>query len=338
MAFNKLALIRYKVIDECLRNRGRRWTLEDLIEKVSYALYEYEGIFDGVSKRTIQLDLQMMRSDKLGYNAPIVVVDRKYYTYEDKEYSITKNSLSSQDLDKLSEVVRMLRQFKGFDYLEDISTIVSRLEGKIFQQKNIQQNLIDFEKNELLKGLEWIEPLLKAIKNRTVLNLTYQSFKAQQKSVFTVSPYLLKEYRNRWFLLCQITRQSGLSIYALDRILDIEENKMLTYTSPETPIENFFDDVIGVSKQLGQKASKIILQISSEQAPYIITKPLHHSQEIIKKDDNGIEISIELVINLELEREILGFGEHIRVLAPQHLKNRIAIRLQKALERYIPED
>ncbi|MEG0187151.1 MAG: WYL domain-containing protein, partial [Algoriella sp.] len=75
MATNKIALIRYQTIDKCLQNQFRKWTLEDLIEKVSEALYEYEGITSGVSKRTIQGDIQVMRSEKLGYNAPIVVVD-----------------------------------------------------------------------------------------------------------------------------------------------------------------------------------------------------------------------------------------------------------------------
>ena len=79
MPVSKNALIRYKTIDRCLRNRYRRWTLEDLIEACSDALYEYEGRDEGVSRRTVQLDIQMMRSDKLGYNAPIKVVDRKYY-------------------------------------------------------------------------------------------------------------------------------------------------------------------------------------------------------------------------------------------------------------------
>ena len=76
MANNKNALIRYKTIDKCLQNRYRKWTLEDLIEACSDALYEYEGKMMNVSKRTIQLDIQTMRSDKLGYNAPIIVVDR----------------------------------------------------------------------------------------------------------------------------------------------------------------------------------------------------------------------------------------------------------------------
>lgn len=62
MALNKNALIRYRTIDKCLQNRQRRWTLNDLIEACSDALYEYEGKALKVSKRTVQLDIQMMRS------------------------------------------------------------------------------------------------------------------------------------------------------------------------------------------------------------------------------------------------------------------------------------
>ena len=71
MPANRNALIRYKTIDNCLRNPYRRWTLEDLVDACSDALYEYEGIDKGISKRTVQMDIQMMRSEKLGYNAPL---------------------------------------------------------------------------------------------------------------------------------------------------------------------------------------------------------------------------------------------------------------------------
>ena len=72
MAINKLELICYKTIDDCLKNRFRKWTPEDLMQKVSDALYELESITSGVSRRTLHCDLQTMRSDKLNYNAPIV--------------------------------------------------------------------------------------------------------------------------------------------------------------------------------------------------------------------------------------------------------------------------
>src|SRR3954470_7811785 len=114
MPINKLALIRFKTIDNCLQNRLRKWTLEDLMKACSDAIYEYEGIANGVSRRTIQLDLQNMRSEKLGYNAPIIVLNKKYYTYEEKGYSITNSPITSQDLGTLSEVLGVLQQFKGF--------------------------------------------------------------------------------------------------------------------------------------------------------------------------------------------------------------------------------
>ncbi|MDR2840914.1 MAG: WYL domain-containing protein, partial [Paludibacter sp.] len=112
MPVNRNALIRYKTIDNCLQNRYRTWTLEDLIDACSDALYEYEGIDKGISRRTIQMDIQMMRSEKLGYNAPIVVYDHKYYKYDDRDYSITNTPLSEQDLRVMSEAVEVLRQFK----------------------------------------------------------------------------------------------------------------------------------------------------------------------------------------------------------------------------------
>lgn len=69
MPANKNALLRYKTIDNCLRNRQRRWTLQDLVDACSDALYDFDGIRKGISTRSVQLDIQMMRSDKLGYNA-----------------------------------------------------------------------------------------------------------------------------------------------------------------------------------------------------------------------------------------------------------------------------
>ena len=108
MPANKNALIRYKTIDRCLRNRFRLWTIDDLTEACSAALREMEGITKGVSVRTVQGDLQMMRSDKLGYNAPIEVFDRVYYRYADPNYSINEMPLTEDDCRLLRQAVEML--------------------------------------------------------------------------------------------------------------------------------------------------------------------------------------------------------------------------------------
>ncbi len=115
MPANKNALIRYKTIDRCLRNRYRRWTLDDLVDACSEALYDMEGITKGVCARTVQMDIQIMRSDKLGYNAPIVVYDKIYYTYADPDYSITEMPLSMDDCKLIKEAITLLDNKDNLD-------------------------------------------------------------------------------------------------------------------------------------------------------------------------------------------------------------------------------
>ena len=124
MPANKNALIRYKTIDNCLRNRYRRWTLDDLVEACSEALYDMEGIKKGVCTRTVQMDIQMMRSDKLGYNAPIEVYDRIYYRYADPGYSITEMPLSIEDCKLIKKTIDLLENCGKNDNRETIKVLL----------------------------------------------------------------------------------------------------------------------------------------------------------------------------------------------------------------------
>jgi hypothetical protein len=69
-------------------------------------------------------------------------------------------------------------------------------------------------------------------------------------------------------------------------------------------------------------------------APYIVTKPIHHSQEVVETLPHGVVFSIHVQLNFELEREILGFGDRIKVLAPERLKRRIKAQFENALDLY----
>lgn len=339
MAINKLALIRYKTIDDCLKNRRRKWTLDDLIDKVSAVLYECEGITTGVSKRTIQADLQLMRSDKLGYNAPIVVTDKKYYSYDDTAYSITNAPVNDADIDKMKEIVGVLKQFNGFNYFDEMSELIARLENNLYTSTKQSRNCIQFEDNKLLKGLHHITPLYQAILNERALLLEYKSFKAQDSQQKIYFPYLLKEYRNRWFLIAKPKKGNLLITLALDRIMEFQElpnEKFVYYDGVD--FERYFDDLLGVTKSEKDRAFKVILHVNKYHAPYILTKPLHKSQQILKEDETGVIIRIDVVLNFELEREILGFGECMKVLAPGILQSRIKKRLLKAADAYSGND
>ena len=337
MALNKNALIRYKTIDKCLQNSYRQWTLNDLIEACSNALYEYEEREVNVSKRTVQLDIQMMRSDKLGYNAPIEVYDKKYYRYEHPGYSITDIPLNENDMNVLSETVEMLKQFKDFSLFSELGGIIQRLEDKVYTEKTQQASIIHLDKNENLKGLEHLDILYQAILKKVVLRINYQSFKARNPSEIVFHPYILKEFNNRWFLVGRpgVEAKKPIVTFALDRILTIDYDITIPYKNENFNGDLYYKNTIGVTVLSEEHIQDIVLKIDRSNAPYVLTKPFHASQEIVERLDRGaVIIKLRVHINFEIERLILGFGETIEVLKPNSLRRRIKKKLQRAALLY----
>jgi predicted DNA-binding transcriptional regulator YafY len=331
MAINKNALIRYKTIDKCLQNNYKEWTLEDLIDACSDALFEYEGKESYVSKRTIQLDIQMMRSDKLGYNAPIVVYDRKYYRYENPEYSIVNIPVTDKDVKVMNEAIQLLKQFKDFSLFKEMDGVLQRLEDSVYSSQKNHRAIIHLDKNEQLKGLEFIDVIYEAIQNKMVIEVTYQSFSAKNSSKMMVHPQLLKEYNNRWFLLA--LQGEKLLTMALDRMIKIEQVMTIAYKDLQIDGDDYYKDIVGVTVA-NVRAERVQFRIDTKNAPYVITKPFHKSQRIISHGDNGVIFNIFVQINFELERLILGFGDSIEVIKPEKLRNRILKKLQTSVSHY----
>jgi len=335
MAINKNALIRYKTIDKCLQNKYRQWTLDDLIEACSDVLHEYEGREVNVSRRTIQLDIQMMRSDKLGYNAPIVVYDRKFYKYEDEDYSITDIPLTENDMNVLSETVEMLKQFKDFSLFSELGGIIQRLEDKVYSEKTHQASIIHLDKNENLKGLEHLDLLYQAILKKIVLRITYQSFKARNASKIIFHPFILKEYNNRWFLVGVAGNKSQIVTFALDRIMEVDYDLNIPYRNENFNGDLYYKNTIGVTVLDEKHIQEVILKIEKSNAPYVVTKPFHSTQEILETlEDGSVIVKLYVHINFELERLILGFGDAIEVVSPKILRKRIRRKLQDAVKKY----
>lgn len=309
--------------------------MEDLIECCSEALFEYEGRENPISKRTIQMDIQLMRSEKLGYNAPIVVYDKKYYKYEDDEFTITDIPLTETDMNVLTETVSMLKQFKDFSLFSDVSDILQRLEDKIYAEKSHTKPVIYLDKNENLKGLHYLDEIYQAIIKKVALVITYKSFKSKEENKFHFHPFILKEFNNRWFLIGKKKGSQPITNLALDRITAIDYDFTLPYLEENFDAESFYENVVGVTVNTGLKPKRIELWVDAENAPYVITKPLHATQRIIQQNEDGtIIVHLFIIPNYELERLLLGFGCGIEILRPENLRNRMKKILEKALNKY----
>ena len=335
MPASKNALIRYKTIDQCLQRRNRLWTLEDLIDACSDALYEYEGNMNGISKRTIQLDIQNMRSEKLGYNAPIVVTDHKYYSYSDPKFSITNSPITDFDMKAMTEAITVLKQLSGFSQFGELEEVINRLNDHVSSLQHKTQPVIFFEKNDRLRGLNYINMSYDAIVAKRPLDIMYKSFKSPKANPLRFSPYVLREYRNRWFLFGKAKGVNMILNLALDRIESMEMGDAKNYieNTDFDPVA-YFDKIVGVT--LYDKSEKnIVFWASAEHTPYIVTKPFHKTQQIIKQyEDGSADFVIRVIWNRELIREFLGFGEGLIVKSPRQLVKRMAEQSEGMYRNY----
>lgn len=236
----------------------------------------------------------------------------------------------------MSGAVEVLKQFNGFSYFSGMDDIVSRLEDHITSVRQKTTPIIDFEKNNSLTGLNYLDTIYRAILNKQAIQLKYRSFKARSAADFVFYPYLLKEYRNRWFVFGSKKKGNMLYNLALDRILEIvpapdEVYQENTFFDPAT----FLDDVIGVTKGINESPQEVCFRVNKENAPYVLTKPFHKSQHLVeKREDGSMVFQIKVVINQELHREFLGFGDGICVLSPPSLVRFIKGKLLAAAKQY----
>jgi hypothetical protein len=109
MPANLNALIRYTAINSCLNGGTRKCSIHDLIERCSRDLTEYRGRYQSISERTIRDDIRVMRSEMLGYNAPIKQYNGLYY-YSNPYYSIVRDNFLDSAL--FERIIKFLIDIK----------------------------------------------------------------------------------------------------------------------------------------------------------------------------------------------------------------------------------
>ncbi|MFV0211413.1 WYL domain-containing protein [Empedobacter falsenii] len=328
MAVNKNALIRYKTLDQCFSNPYRKFYINDLIEKCNEVLSDHYGEETTVSRRQIYLDIQFMRSDA-GYEAPIESYKdgrSVYYRYDDPEFTTESKPFTNEERLTIENTIELFSRIKGIPGFDAIDSIKTKLtEVKDNQSEN---KMIDFEENEFLIGIEHLTPLYNYIKNKQVLLVAYHSFKSIELQEFTISPYYLKQYNNRWFLFGWNHNGNYLQNLALDRIQSMESIKELYITS-KINFQEYFEDIIGVTNPLEKEVVNVKIQLSDSIIPYIKSKPIHGSQKIV---DNILHLNVKL--NYELESVILSHGENMKVLEPVELVQNLKSRIEKLKDFY----
>lgn len=352
------ALIRLQALDSCFRDRTKDYSFEELMEACCQALDEkIPGKRPGestVSDRQIRSDIAYMKDSK---NWGIDLKTPRYngstdnkkgfaisgnrsraraYKYANQDFSIMYSPLIEDEKNLKKSLSFILDYFKNKPDSAWLTAIGPRINDEL-NEEDFNVIIPDYNHYEDLKGFkEYFTKLYNAIVGKVVIRLEYLPFNGNLKS-WTLSPYFLKEYNNRWFLFAYNHDEKKLTNVALDRIerLDTANDKYIDSSTLEDfqdiTFDQYFDDIIGVSYPQGKQMEKVILKFSAARYPHVKTKHLHPYQ---RENDAERTLTIDLVPNRELIQTILSFGKDIEVIAPKSLRDEIVGIIQQMSENY----
>ena len=333
MPINRNAMLRYLELDRCFRNPGRKYQIEDLIEACNKRLEGRYGSGHKVSRRTVYNDIEFMSSSD-GWSAPVEKDKdgrKVFYKYEDQKFSINNAKVNDAELNQIQSALTVLQRFKGMPQFSWVSEIIAKLESSFDAKKEV--DVISFQHNEFLEGLEYLDILFNAIVYKKCLMVRYHSFKHENASDVLISPYYLKQFNNRWFLFAHNHESEYLQNMSLDRIRNIDEVKG-EYEQCEVDFEDYFYDIYGVSRPHDGELVEVELRFNAAQAPYIKTKPIHGSQKYKEDEDGSAQVRLKLIPTFEFRRLILSYGAACEIIAPEQLVNEIKEELRKHVSMY----
>lgn len=294
------SLLRHKIIIQKLRNHPAGF--KEIQNKLQSEadLLDTENLV--TSLRTFQRDLQ----DIASFYGIIIKYDRSqkfYFIENDAE-------------DEYNE-----RMFEALD---------------VFQALNLNQSFsayIQFDTRKP-KGTEHLNGILYAIQNKFQIQFRYRKFWSDEEELRTVEPYLLKEFRKRWYVFAYDLKQKEFRTFGLDRLsaLNISSNK---FQFPQKiNLREYFKDSFGIVGPSEGTVQDILLKFTNHQGSYIKTMPLHESQQIIKETPDEMLVKLKLIPTYDFLMEILYYGEFVQVLEPKHLADEIKQKFQKAVKLY----
>ena len=180
-------------------------------------------------------------------------------------------------------------------------------------------------------GQEFLQPIIEAMKENRLLNITYKSYWSDEECSFDVKPYCIKLFKQRWYMVAKSTHayydDKPPMIYSLDRILQLTV-KQETFEMPKDwNSKEFFEGCFGVCRSLDVEVVK--LKVSALQANYIRDLKLHDTQEEIERNSNYSIFTYCIRPEYDFQQELLRHGEDVEVLEPQWLREEIAGKIER---------
>lgn len=334
MPVNKNVYRRYKIIDSCLRDLNRTYTYDSLLEVVNTKL-QYADC-ETIKIRQLKYDINEFESKEEFVKTK--QGKKRVLRYENTDCPFPFNYLNDWIKTSIDDMQKLLAEpeFSDKPIFRSMSMLISHI--PVLLSSNIESKFLEFDDNPFLKGVEYFDRLLYSILNKMVLNIDYEPY-GKPSIPFVTHPYSIKQYNNRWFLICSTdSYPNALSILPVDRIKSIDINDKVPYRDNQINVDEYFDDVIGITVP-NTEVVKVKLKISEKRYPYIESKPIHSSQTELKSErtEGYHVVSIKVKPNRELETLISSYSDDIEVLEPEFLRDKFRVKAYNLYNKYNQE-
>lgn len=323
MPLNKSAVRRYRVINDCINDKRKPYpTKEHLAKRCS------EIINIDVSPSTIEKDIAAMKlPEPLGYSAPIVYSKvHKGYLYSEIGFSISELNLQDNEWEALNFAAQLLYQYRDVPIFANFKSAIERINTRFSLGFNPEDPIINqavqYERSVETKGMEWIDTIYQAITNKNTVNFTYHNIYKKETKQYQIIPYLLKEHRNRWYLIGWSNDKNKYLTFGLDRISELTIIEQTHQRRLDFNPDGFFQYATGIMEG-AYKPTEVTLIINHPISELVLLEPLHESQKIISQNANQIKLSINVLVNEEFYLKILGMGANCTVIKPSLVRKKM---------------
>ena len=190
-------------------------------------------------------------------------------------------------------------------------------------------------------GQQYLQPIIEAMKENRVINITYHSYWKDEENNFDVQPYCVKLFRQRWYMVARSTYpyyfEKGPRIYSLDRIHHLHKTEETFAMPKDWDANEYFAGSFGIIADQHVESQTVKLKVSAGQANYIRDLKMHESQEEIERNDEYSIFAYRLRPTFDFMQEILRNGEDIEVLEPLWLREEMAGIIMRMCNKYKEE-
>ena len=273
-----------------------------------------------VSPKTIQRDIDFMR---YRLALPIEYDPLRFgFHYTEAVTSFPTIDVSEGEIAALFVAQKALGQYQGTPFERPLRSafrkITDGLKDRVaFSWSDMEESISFHSAGASVADLELFETVSQAVLRSVELTFEYRKLNSSRYEARTVRPFHIASLENQWYLFGEDLTRLQLRTFALPRM----RNARATTTRFRRPADFSISKVLRGSFGVfsGGKKHRVRLEFDAFAGRLVSERSWHESQRIRTARDGSVTLELDLGGLEEIERWVLSWGRHVRVLAPAEL-------------------